>query len=110
MKIILNPKYEHLRSYLTHLEEHFERDGKEIFRDRNILRTLQVGDLTLCVKKYALPSLSARVAQRIAEACRLGFRHILIPEANMKGLDHHGAAIDIVPVRRVEEALRQLFG
>ena len=52
----------------------------------------------------------ARVAQRIAEACRLGFRHILIPEANMKGLDRHGAAIDIVPVRRVEEALRQLFG
>ena len=52
----------------------------------------------------------ARVAQRIAEACRLGFRHILIPEANMKGLDHHGTAIDIVPVRRVEEALRQLFG
>ena len=52
----------------------------------------------------------ARVAQRIAEACRLGFRHILIPEANMKGLDHHGATIDIVPVRRVEEALRQLFG
>lgn len=52
----------------------------------------------------------ARVAQRIAEACRLGFRHILIPEANMKGLDHHGAAINIVPVRRVEEALRQLFG
>ena len=52
----------------------------------------------------------ARVAQRIAEACRLGFRHILIPEANMKGLDHHDAAIDIVPVRRVEEALRQLFG
>ena len=49
MKIILNPKYEHLRSYLTHLEEHFERDGKEIFRDRNILRTLQVGDLSLCV-------------------------------------------------------------
>ena len=51
----------------------------------------------------------ARVAQRIAEACRLGFRHILIPEANMKGLDRH-AAIDIVPVRRVEEALRVLFG
>ena len=70
MKIILNPKYEHLRSYLTHLEEHFEREGKEIFRDRNILRTLQVGDLTLCVKKYALPSLSARVAQRIYKSSK----------------------------------------
>ena len=70
MKIILNPKYEHLRSYLTHLEEHFEREGKEIFRDRNILRTLQVGDLTLCVKKYALPSLSGRVAQRIYKSSK----------------------------------------
>ncbi len=52
----------------------------------------------------------ARVSQRIAEACRLGFRHIVVPEANMKGLERQNADIDIVPVRRVEEALRQLFG
>ena len=65
MKIILNPKYESLRNYLTNLEEHFEKEGKEIFRDRNVIRTLQVDGLTLCVKRYAPPSFKARIAQRI---------------------------------------------
>lgn len=70
MKIILNPKYEHLRPYLIHLEEHFEKEGKEIFRDRNVLRTLEVGGLTLCIKKYALPSLTGRIAQRIYKSSK----------------------------------------
>lgn len=70
MKIILNPKYEHLRNYLKDLEVHFEREGKEIFRDRNVLRTLEVEGLTLCVKKYALPSLRARIAQRIYKSSK----------------------------------------
>lgn len=70
MKIILNPKYEHLRPYLIRLEEHFEKDGKEIFRDRNVLRVLEVEGLTLCVKKYALPSLRARLAQRIYKSSK----------------------------------------
>ncbi len=65
MKIILNPKYENLRDYLTNLEEHFEHEGKEIFRDRNVLRTLQVNGLTLCVKRYAPSSLRNRIAVKI---------------------------------------------
>ncbi len=65
MKIILNPKYERLRPYLMNLEEHFEREGKEIHRDRNVLRTLQVDGLTLCVKRYAQPSLRGRIAVKL---------------------------------------------
>lgn len=65
MKIILNPKYQHLRPYLEHLEEHFDREGKEIFRDRNVIRTLKAGGLTLCVKRYAPPSLRGRLATRL---------------------------------------------
>ena len=65
MKIILNPKYEFLRNYLTDLEEHFNKEGKEIFRDRNVLRVLRVEGLTLCVKRYAPPSLTGSLAQRI---------------------------------------------
>lgn len=65
MKIILNPRYEHLREYLTNLEEHFNKEGKEIFRDRNVLRVLRVDGLTLCVKRYAPPSLTGRLAQRL---------------------------------------------
>lgn len=65
MTILLNPKYEALRDYLTHIDEHFEKEGHEIFRDRNVLRTLRVNGLTLCVKHYAQPSLKNRLACRI---------------------------------------------
>ena len=64
MKIILNPKYERLRDYLTHIDEHFEKEGKEIYRDRNVLRTLQVDGLTICVKRYAPLSLRGSLAVR----------------------------------------------
>lgn len=52
----------------------------------------------------------ARIEQRIAEAERLGFQRILIPRANLKGLDVERYKIELVPVRKVEEALRELFG
>lgn len=70
MKIILNPKYESLREYLTHLEEHFEKEGKEIFRDRNVLKTIEVDGLTLCVKRYAPPSFGSNLAQHIYKSSK----------------------------------------
>lgn len=42
MKIILNPKYERLRDYLTHIDFHFEQEGKEIFTTAT------------CCERYAL--------------------------------------------------------
>ncbi len=52
----------------------------------------------------------SRILQRIAEAEKLGFGSIIIPQANMQGLDRQKFKIRIVPVRKVEEALRELFG
>ena len=52
----------------------------------------------------------SRILQRIAEAEKLGFSAIIIPQANMSGLDASKFKIRIVPVRKVEEALRELFG
>ena len=52
----------------------------------------------------------SRIVQRIAEADKLGFRKIIVPRANMNGLDKNKFKIEIVPVRKVEEALRELFG
>ena len=52
----------------------------------------------------------ARIEQRIAEAEKLGFQHIIIPKYNLSGLDRKKFKIDLVPVRKVEEALRALFG
>ena len=65
MKIILNPKYEHLRSSLEPIDKHFEHDGHEIHRGRNVLRTLRAEGLALCVKRYASPSLPGRLAYKL---------------------------------------------
>jgi DNA repair protein RadA/Sms len=51
-----------------------------------------------------------RIAQRISEAQKLGFKRFLLPQANMKGLDVQNFEIELVPVARVEHALRELFG
>ncbi|MBO1735846.1 MAG: DNA repair protein RadA [Coprobacter sp.] len=51
-----------------------------------------------------------RIEQRILEAEKLGFRRILLPHNNLKGFDSSRLKIEIIPVRKVEEAFRQLFG
>ena len=52
----------------------------------------------------------SRIEQRIAEAEKLGFTHMIIPKYNMQGLGHRHFKIELHPVRKVEEALRCLFG
>ena len=52
----------------------------------------------------------ARIEQRISEAEKLGFQHIIVPKYNLSGLDRKKYKIELVPVRKVEEALRALFG
>ena len=52
-----------------------------------------------------------RIDRRIAEAQKLGFTRFLLPEQNMKSLDRKQfSGIELVPVSRVEAALRELFG
>jgi len=51
-----------------------------------------------------------RIEQRIAEAEKLGFSHIIIPKYNLGGFDPKKYSIELHPVRKVEEALRALFG
>ena len=52
----------------------------------------------------------ARIEQRISEAEKLGFQHLIIPKYNLSGLNRKKFKIELVPVRKVEEALRALFG
>lgn len=52
----------------------------------------------------------SRIEQRISEAARLGFKNIIIPKYNIQGIDTFKYNIEIKPVRKVEEALRLLFG
>lgn len=52
----------------------------------------------------------SRIEQRIAEAQKLGFTHFVLPKHNMTGLDADKYTIKLHPVKKVEEALRALFG
>jgi DNA repair protein RadA/Sms len=51
-----------------------------------------------------------RIEQRIAEAEKLGFSRMIVPKYNMHGFDKKRFKIELIPVRKVEEALRVLFG
>lgn len=52
----------------------------------------------------------SRIESRIAEAAKLGFKHFIIPYYNMQGINADRYQIQLHPVRKVEEALRLLFG
>jgi DNA repair protein RadA/Sms len=52
----------------------------------------------------------SRIETRIAEAQKLGFTHFILPRYNLQGLDRSKFSIELHPVRKVEEALRALFG
>jgi DNA repair protein RadA/Sms len=51
-----------------------------------------------------------RIEQRIAEAEKLGFRQFVLPKYNLQGIDTKRIKIELIPVRKVEEAFRALFG
>ena len=52
----------------------------------------------------------SRIEQRISEAEKLGFTHMIIPQNNLQGFDVKKYSIQLHPVKKVEEALRILFG
>ena len=51
-----------------------------------------------------------RIEQRVAEAEKLGFQHVIVPKYNMQAFSRRSQQIALHPVRKVEEALRLLFG
>ena len=51
-----------------------------------------------------------RIEQRIGEAKKIGFREIIIPKSNLNGLSKKISGIETVPVGKVEEVFRHIFG
>ncbi len=51
-----------------------------------------------------------RIEQRVLEAEKLGFTRIIIPYNNLKGFDLTKIKMQVLQVRKVEEAFRHLFG
>ena len=52
----------------------------------------------------------SRIEQRIAEADRMGFSQILVSEYSTKGLKLEKFGIRVIPVKKIEDAFRILYG
>lgn len=51
-----------------------------------------------------------RIEQRIREADKLGFKKFILPKFNLQGIDTTNLAIELLPVQKVEQAFKYLFG
>lgn len=55
-RIKINPKYEHLRSFIESIPDVFEQEGHEIYNKRNLIKVLTAPDGTqVNVKRYHVP-------------------------------------------------------
>ena len=52
----------------------------------------------------------SRIEQRIAEAAKMGFSQILVSDYNLKGVQTGKFGIRVIPVKKIEEAFRVLYG
>ena len=64
MKLYVNPRYQHLREWLEHIDEHFAGDSPVPGRGAVLVRTVQVDGLTLTVKRFGAPGMAGKIAQR----------------------------------------------
>lgn len=55
LKLLLAPKYLSLKSFIEEIPTIFEKSGKVIYTGRNLIKTFEIGDLVVNVKRYAVP-------------------------------------------------------
>ena len=61
MTLVLNPKYEYLRSFAQYIDLHFSQGGRTIHTGRNCLKVFQLEGIELCVKQYGNGPLRKRL-------------------------------------------------
>lgn len=87
MNMMINPQYEHLRSFLEQLPENFETLGRVIHSGRNLIKVISLEGLTINVKRYAVPPFVNRVAYSFFRQSK-GKRAFLYPSRLLeKGIE-----------------------
>ncbi len=55
-KIKINPKYEHLRSFLENIPDAFEKNGETIYKSRNTIKVMATPEgLAINIKRFHVP-------------------------------------------------------
>ncbi len=77
---MINPTYEHLRSYIERLPLVFETEGREIYRLRNLIKVFEAPDGTqLNVKRYHVPRGLSRLVYSLSIRKPKGYRAFVYP-------------------------------
>ncbi|MGL4779742.1 MAG: lipopolysaccharide kinase InaA family protein [Bacteroidales bacterium] len=121
--IVVNPKYESLRSFIADLPETFDNSGTVIYDARNQLREFTVEGLVIIVKRYKVPhiinqiiysyfreSKSARAYHYAQKLLSLGFdtpEPVAYIETSCKGLFNYSY---FVSLRSESNRLLREFG
>lgn len=61
MKILLNPAFESLRAFVEMTPQIFEKEGYTIYKGRNEIKVIKVGETDVNVKRYRVPMLFNRI-------------------------------------------------
>ncbi len=61
MKLVLNPLFESLRTFVEDIPAHFEKEGHTIYKGRNEIKVFEVNGIQINVKRYKVPILINRV-------------------------------------------------
>lgn len=109
--IVVNPKYEKLRSFITDLPDTFDKSGTIIYDARNQLREFRIEDLQIIVKRYKVPhiinqiiysyfreSKSARAYHYAQKLLSLGFdtpEPVAYIETSRKGLFNYSYFVSL---------------
>ncbi|MDR0769323.1 MAG: hypothetical protein LBE71_05415 [Dysgonamonadaceae bacterium] len=62
MKIIINPAYGHLASFIESIPDIYDKEGASIYKDRNQLKVFEVGNEKIAVKSFRIPIFFNRIA------------------------------------------------
>ncbi|MDP4239382.1 MAG: lipopolysaccharide kinase InaA family protein [Bacteroidota bacterium] len=62
MKIVINPSYRILNSFVSNIPTHFEQEGELVYTARNQLKHFSVEGYDVIVKRYKVPHLINRIA------------------------------------------------
>lgn len=97
MRVEINPVYAHLSSFIKSIPSQFDSLGTIIYQDRNTLRLMEVGDLSLVVKRYKKAHIVNRFVYGTFRSSKAERSYINAVKLLEKGVDTP------VPVAYIEE-------
>jgi hypothetical protein len=97
MKIVINPTYLHLNSFIENLPQSFDNGGQVIYKERNEIKIFETGGEQVIVKSFRIPHFFNRIMYSFFRRtkARRSYEHALVLEAKQINTPQPVAYIEI---------------